>query len=152
MAIEGGDGDWTPAIKISETPAKVPDPGRKRLWRVYDHRGTATADLISLDDHDPDRRPIHLVHPTHPDIRRTLTARQVSSVESLRVKVMDERSGLLIDIGDIEAARARRSADLARLDPGVRRLVNPHTYHVSLTPELSDLKHRLVADFKGGSL
>ncbi len=149
VAVENTGGEWTPAIKISETPAKVPDPGRKRLWRVYDGRGTATADLVTLDDHDPGKRPIRLVHPNHPDVGRTLTVDQVSEVESLRTKVMDNGKQVLEGAGDIEAARTRRIADLARLDPGVRRLVKPHTYHVSLSPQLSDLKQDLVAGFKG---
>ena len=149
VALESPDGGWRPAIKISETPAKVPDPGRKRLWRVYDRRGTATADLITLDDHDPAGRPIRLVHPSYPEVRRMLTARQVSEVEPIRVQVMDGGRRTSAGAGDIEAARARRARDLARLDPGVRRLVNPHTYHVSLSPELSDLKQDLIAGFKG---
>lgn len=149
VAIKASGGDWTPAIKISETPAKVPDPGRKRLWRVYDIRGTANADLVTLDDHDPDERPIRLVHPSRPDVTRELTRSQVSDVESLRVKVLDSGTRVLNDAGNIEEARSRRLADLARLDPGVRRLVNPHTYHVSLSPGLSKLKQDLIADFKG---
>ena len=149
VAIEDSGGEWTPAIKISETPAKVPDPGRKRLWRVYDRRGTANADLVTLDDHDPDERPIRLVHPSRSDVGRTLTHYEVSEVESLRVKVLGNGRRVPNDAGDIEASRSRRDADLARLDPGVRRLVNPHTYHVSLSPELSDLKQHLIAGFKG---
>ncbi len=39
----------------------------------------------------------------------------------------------------------RRVADLERLDPGVKRLMNPHLYHVSLSRELWDHKHDLVA-------
>ena len=149
VAIEDSGGEWTPAIKISETPAKVPDPGRKRLWRVYDRRGTANVDLVTLDDHDPDERPIRLVHPSRSDVGRTLTHYEVSEVESLRVKVLGNGRRVPNDAGDIEASRSRRDADLARLDPGVRRLVNPHTYHVSLSPELSDLKQHLIAGFKG---
>lgn len=149
VAVQALDGGWRPAIKISETPAKVPDPGRKRLWRVYDRRGTATADLITLGGHDPDMRPIRLVHPSYPEVRRELTAHQVSEVEPLRVRVLDEGRRTRPEADGIEAARARRAADLARLDPGVRRLVNPHTYHVSLSPELSDLKQDLIAGFKG---
>ena len=149
VAIEGADGDWSPAIKISESRAKVPNPGRKRLWRIYDNRGTATADLITLADHDPHERPIRLVHPSYPEVSRTLTRSEVSEVESLRVKVLDAGRRVPDDAGEIRAARARRTADLARLDPGVRRLVNPHTYHVSLSPELSDLKQDLIAGFKG---
>jgi nicotinate phosphoribosyltransferase len=35
---------------------------------------------------------------------------------------------------------------LERLDPGVKRLVNPHVYHVSVTRRLADLKARLIAE------
>ena len=69
-------------------------------------------------------------------------------MESLRVKVLAGGTRVPGDMGDIGAARERRAADLARLDPGVRRLVNPHPYHVSLTPELSELKQDLIAGFK----
>jgi nicotinate phosphoribosyltransferase len=30
------------------------------------------------------------------------------------------------------------------LDPGVKRLINPHIYHVSLTRRLWDLKQELI--------
>jgi nicotinate phosphoribosyltransferase len=46
----------------------------------------------------------------------------------------------------LDALRAWRKADLARLDPGVRRLVNPHVYHVSLTTAVKDLQRTLVAE------
>ena len=148
VAVQDSGSDWTAAIKISETPSKVLEPGRKRLWRIYDHRGTATADLITLEGFDPSARPIHLVHPGHPEVGRTLTTRQVSEVESLRVKVLEAGRRVADDVGDLEAARARRIEDLSRLDPGVRRLVNPHTYHVSLSPELSNLKQELIASLR----
>ena len=47
VAVEGEEG-WEPAIKISDTPAKIPDPGAKQLWRVHDRRGTATADVLKV--------------------------------------------------------------------------------------------------------
>jgi nicotinate phosphoribosyltransferase len=40
--------------------------------------------------------------------------------------------------------RARRRVDISCLDPGVRRLMNPHVYHVSLTQRLWDLKQTLI--------
>jgi nicotinate phosphoribosyltransferase len=46
----------------------------------------------------------------------------------------------------LDIPRGRRQSDLDRLDPGVRRLINPHVYHVSLTTELWELKRRLVAE------
>jgi len=42
--------------------------------------------------------------------------------------------------------RKRRVSDLDRLDPGVKRLVNPHVYHVSVTRRLADLKTRLIEE------
>ena len=40
--------------------------------------------------------------------------------------------------------REHREVDMARLDPGVRRLLNPHIYHVSLTQRLWALKQELI--------
>jgi nicotinate phosphoribosyltransferase len=46
--------------------------------------------------------------------------------------------------------RLRRRDDLDRLDPGVRRLVNPHIYHVSLTRAVKDLQTSLVRRLSDG--
>jgi nicotinate phosphoribosyltransferase len=40
--------------------------------------------------------------------------------------------------------RARRQADVDRLDPGVKRFVNPHVYHVSLSERLWNRKQDLI--------
>ena len=44
--------------------------------------------------------------------------------------------------------RLWRVADLARLDPGVTRLVNPHVYHVSVSETLWQLKKDLIEKYK----
>jgi nicotinate phosphoribosyltransferase len=36
------DGQWVPALKISESQSKTPNPGNKLVWRIYDQRGKAT--------------------------------------------------------------------------------------------------------------
>lgn len=142
------DGRWRPAIKRSDTPAKMVNPGAKRLWRVYDERGRATADLIALADEEP-KAPLELHHPTLPAVQRTLPQERISGVEELHVTVLEE-GRVVTELGGIEEARARRLADLDRLDPGVRRLVNPHVYHVSLTRELVELKQRLLEEMEEG--
>mgnify|MGYP000889423972 CR=1 FL=1 len=38
---------------------------------------------------------------------------------------------------------------LARLDPGVKRLINPHIYHVSLSDALWRVKQDLIRNFQG---
>ena len=50
----------------------------------------------------------------------------------------------------MEQMRERRRADLDKLDSGVRRLINPHIYHVSLTPALWQLKQDLIKSHKEG--
>jgi nicotinate phosphoribosyltransferase len=143
VAVRDG-GDWLPALKVSETAAKTPNPGHKRAWRLYDWRGKATADLLSLDDEDPrDRDVITLRHPTEPATYRALRRDDLSEIEPLLVDVLRE-GRLVYDLPGLDEMRQRRVADVDRLDPGVRRLINPHIYHVSLTPRLWDLKQALI--------
>lgn len=149
VAVHDEGGRWRPAIKISDSPDKLALPGVKALWRVYDERGIATADVISTGDEDLSERPLELLHPTRPGVARTLPAGSISSIESLLVPVL-ESGRLVADVEDVDAARARRLADLDKLDTGVRRLVNPHTYHVSVTRPLNDLKQDLVRIHRGG--
>jgi nicotinate phosphoribosyltransferase len=46
----------------------------------------------------------------------------------------------------LEAMREQRMIDVERLDSGVRRIMYPHIYHVSLSQKLWDLKQRLILD------
>jgi nicotinate phosphoribosyltransferase len=142
------DGEWVPAIKVSDTPAKTINPGHKLVWRLYDRRGKATADLLSLDDEDPgEMETISLHHPTQHTKFRTLRQDEVTEIEPLLVNIL--RDGKLVyTLPDIEAMREWRQADLERLDIGVKRLVNPHRYHVSLTQRLWDLKQELTRRFQ----
>jgi nicotinate phosphoribosyltransferase len=137
-------GAWQPAIKISETAAKTPNPGFKHAWRLYDSRGKATADMLSLGDEDPRRMAtIRLHHPTDHTRFRTLPSDEISEIESLQVDVMLEGK-VVYESPPLEEMRRLRAADVTRLDPGVRRLVNPHRYHVSLSHGLWDLKQQLI--------
>lgn len=142
------NGDWVPAIKISETAAKTPNPGYKRVWRVYDERGLATADLLSLDDEDPrQQEPLLLHHPLEHGVYRRLNQSQISEIEPLHITAWQEgtRHYHAPPIPDL---RAVCQADLERLDIGVRRLLRPHIYHVSLTAKLWQLKQSLIASIK----
>jgi len=140
------DDKWVPAIKISENPAKIPNPGHKNVWRVYDQRGKATADLLSLSDEAPRQETeLMLHHPSQPQAFRRLEAHEISEVEPLLVDVI--RDGKLVyEKPSIEEMRTLRDRDLDRLDSGVKRIMFPHIYHVSLTQQLWDLKQELIRD------
>ncbi len=138
------DETWKPAIKISESPEKTPNPGNKRVWRLYDRRGKATADLLSLNDEDPASwNKIFLRHPSDPIKCRTLNRADISEIEPMLVDVLKEGK-LVYNQPEIQDMRKIRQADIERLDPGVRRIVNPHIYHVSLTEKLWSLKRNLI--------
>jgi nicotinate phosphoribosyltransferase len=149
VAVTDAEGEWVPAIKVSEDPVKIPLPGEKKLFRIYDDRGLATADLVALADEDPFAGEIvELRHP-HTDAQRALESREISAVEELLTPAFGD-GRRLNGPPALEELRQRRRDDLVRLDPGVRRLVNPHIYHVSVTPRLKALKTRLVAEALDG--
>jgi nicotinate phosphoribosyltransferase len=137
-------GEWIPAIKVSENPEKVTTPGYKQVWRVYDRRGRATADVLALRNEDlSELSPMILHHPVDYTVSRVLPAEEMSASEPLLETVFEggKRTGPEPSLDEL---RRRRNEDLERLDPGVRRLVNPHVYHVSLTQHLWDLKRDLT--------
>lgn len=143
VAIRRG-GAWSSAIKISETPAKIPNPGSKRIWRLYDQRGKATADLLTLEEEDPVQgEQLVLRHPSDHTKLRTLRRSAISRLEPLHVQVL-EQGRLVHALPSLDEIRLRRQADVEALDPGVRRLVNPHIYHVSLSQALWDMKQDLI--------
>jgi nicotinate phosphoribosyltransferase len=136
--------DWVPAIKISENPAKIPNPGSKRIWRVYDERDQATADLLTLHAEDPrEEGSLVLRHPIDRTKHRTLAQDGISDIEPLLSRVLAEGEWVY-EMPSIEEMRQQREADLGRLDPGIKRIMNPHIYHVSLSQKLWDLKQNLI--------
>ncbi|MEE9298445.1 MAG: nicotinate phosphoribosyltransferase [Acidimicrobiia bacterium] len=139
------DGAWVPTVKVSEAPDKTVTPGHKRVVRLYDRRGLAAADVMTLESEDLDAQSeLTLRHPIRHDLQRTIPRSEIEVIEPLLEPVWAE-GRRLVEPEPIEVPRSRRRHDLDRLDPGVRRLMNPHVYHVSLTQQLWDLKQQTVA-------
>jgi nicotinate phosphoribosyltransferase len=156
VGIENSSGEWTPAIKISEDPGKVPLPGRKVVWRLYDRRGVAVVDLIGLANEEPLPNESNVVHhPTRDGISQTILRSEISRIEPLQNVVFGDKrfseDVRLCETVGIDDLAARCAADLDVLDIGVRRLVNPHRYHVSITDRLHRLRRDLVAQAQEGN-
>jgi len=97
-----------------------------------------------LEDEDPtEMAAVELIHPMDRTRRRTLAREDISGAERL-LETVQEGGRRLVDSPDLDSMRRLRQADVDRLDPGVRRLLNPHIYHVSLSRRLSDLKRSLI--------
>lgn len=150
-AITDESGAWLPALKLSENPAKVPITGPKACWRLHDQRGRATVDLMTAPDEVPfdgvDRMTLH--HHSQSGVRREVHRDEISRVEPLRdVVFVDGRPTR--PPSTLDELRGRRRADVDELDPGVRRMVNPHRYHVSLSDRLHRIQQETVERLRAG--
>jgi len=143
VAVHDGR-SWNPAMKISESPVKTLNPGKKSVWRLYDLHEKAIADLVALAEEEPaQQEAICLHHPFDHTKSRTLLVSELSSIEPLHEDILVDGK-LVYDFPSLQEIRAIREKDMADLYPGVKRLVMPHNYHVSLSQKLWDLKHTLV--------
>ncbi|MDP2965619.1 MAG: nicotinate phosphoribosyltransferase [Pelolinea sp.] len=144
------NGGWTPAIKISENPEKTLNPGHKHIWRLYDDRDKAIADVMSTDDENLCAMDeIHLHHPTDQTKHRILFCKELSRIEPLLEDIMKDGK-VMCDLPSLEMIREKRQEDMQYLYPGVKRIMNPHHYHVSLTEKLWSLKQDLVKEYSDG--
>lgn len=147
VAIER-EGELFPAMKISGAKEKILNPGHKKIWRIYDTRNKATADLIALYDEDiPHRDKITIRHPVEHTKHRTLLKKDISNIEELQIDIL-KNGKLVYDTPSLEEIRETRKKDIERLDPGVKRFVNPHYYHVSLSNKLWETKEELIYKLK----
>jgi nicotinate phosphoribosyltransferase len=146
-ALKHGD-EWRPVLKLSESVFKIPHPGRKELWRLYDRDGRAAVDLLTCEGEDPRAEPtLPLHHAVEEGIFRRLPQSEISRTERLHETVYDR--GRRSASSSLAQARQRREQDLASLHPGVKRIVNPHRYHVSLSESLFQTKRELVKGLRG---
>lgn len=131
------DGCWEPTMKVSDNPDKATNPGIKDTFRLYDSRGLAIADLITVAGEEPvSGQEILLNHPSG-DWRHTRTV--PSRVEKLLVPVMEQGKRLTAP-RSIHQIRAGLRASMDKIDGTYLRLLNPHVYKVSISTSLKDMK------------
>ncbi len=141
-------GVWKSAMKLSENVEKMPNPGQKIVWRIYDKTNKASADFISTQEESPlNQGLLHLYHPSDQTKKRTLSKMDISKVELLLTEIIKEGK-IVYDFPSIEQMRQLRIADMESLDSGVKRLINPHLYHVSISEKLWNEKLDLLLKLK----
>ncbi len=136
------NGVETPRIKISENVAKITNPCRKDLYRLYDKEsGKALADVITLfGETIDDTRPYTIFDPEHTWKRKTL---ENFRCVNLRRQIF-ENGKCIYQCPPLKAIRERYAQQLTTLWDEVRRFENPHTYYVDLSQKLWDTKDRLL--------
>lgn len=141
-AVEDGEGNIIPKIKISENPAKITNPHFKKVYRLFDRdHGKAIADLICLHDEViDDTKPLELFDPEATWKRKTITnftAKPLLEPIFLQGKQVYRSP-------HIEVSRAYCAAQISSLWDEVKRFENPHNYYVDLSQKLWDIKNDLL--------
>lgn len=141
--------NWNGTLKISDNPEKSTLPGNKQIYRLYDNSGKATADLICLAEENIDSfRNFILHHPIEENIVRKINRKDLSDYEPLLNDILKDGK-LIYNFPSINDIRELRKKDLEHLHDGVKRLINPHYYHVSSSEKLIKYRHKLTERIKG---
>ena len=147
MAAEVVDGRMVPKIKLSDNPAKVTNPGYKKLFRLYGPDGMAIADLIALEEETLDEtKPLRIFDPEHS--YKNMLVEQFTARELL-VPVFREGRQVYTS-PSVAEIRAYARRELDTMWDEYRRLMQPHIYTVDLSDRLYDLKKRLIREHTGG--
>ncbi|MHB8867835.1 MAG: nicotinate phosphoribosyltransferase [Thermoleophilia bacterium] len=140
-------GTWEPRIKLSSNPAKMTDPGRKRVVRYRDARGHPVGDVLYCADEEPRNGP-QIPYVGRGDLSFQVGLEEVAGAEDLLRPVV--REGRRISSSPPLSEVRRRAADqVASLPEELRRLRNPEIYHVGLSPRLAELKADLIRHAPG---
>lgn len=141
VAIEKA-GQVIPKIKISENPDKIPTPGKKALYRVYEKESRkAIADYLTIFNEVIDEtQPLLLFDPVHTWKQKTVTN---YFVKNLRIPIF--RKGVLIySLPTLDEIRRHRQNELDSMWNEVLRIENPHKYYVDLSSTLWQLKDKMI--------
>ncbi len=141
LAAEIEDDKIVSKIKVSENPAKVTNPGVKKLLRVYDKDHMAVADLIALesDKFDP-TKPLTLFDPIDTWKEMTLTE---YTLRELHVPIFKDGKRVY-QCPSLNEIRAYCKQEMYSFWDEYKRLRNPHIYKVDLTESLWMLKQSML--------
>lgn len=143
LSAEVIDGKIIPKIKLSDTLAKITNPGYKKIFRLYDADGMAIADLIALDhEHIDSSKPLTIFDPLQPYKRMTLM--DYSARELLVPVFIDGKQ--VYTSPSVHSIQEYAQKELATIWDEYKRLLNPHVYKVDLSQELYDLKKKLITE------
>ena len=131
-----------PVMKFSDNPDKTTNPGVKQVWRIWDGKGEAVADLLGINNDDApkagERCPFW-----HPSADYRHFNHNIEAAEAL-LKVRIENGALAAELPKLDEIKAYAGANLDRFDATYKRLLNPHIYKVSITENLRKLKLELI--------
>lgn len=138
-----------PKIKVSETVEKITNPGRKKVYRIYDSEGHAISDLLTKEKETVDTsKPYRYVDSKKP--WKNLEY-ECFTVKELQHQVIKDGKRIM---------PTERLEDLQRyvkeqLDNEIweseLRFDNPHIHYLDMSPEYYEMKMDLLYKSQGSS-
>lgn len=140
-ALRDPGGEWQWRIKRSEQSIKSSIPGRLQVRRFVKDGRYVGDSIYDLDRGIADR--VTTVDPGDPLHRKDLSG------ESFDLLLPVMKAGVRVDRdGGLVAARAACRANLAMLDPSIRRLRNPHAYPAGLQMGLWEVREAMLMEVR----
>lgn len=131
-----------PKIKVSETFEKITNPGKKRIWRVYNKQGFAVADMLTMADEVPNfDQKYFYVDPQKPWKHESFSD---CTVREMQQTVM------------VDGKRIKQSPSLDEIKNYVKqqletevwseeqRFENPHIHYLDMSPKYYKMKMELL--------
>lgn len=137
---------FIPRIKISENIEKITNPGFKKLYRVYDSKHKAIADLIACQEEGIENgQAVEYIDPKKPWKKRffeNCTFKALLEPVFLEGKLVKKRVG-------VEEVRKYVSRQLKEeIWEEEQRFVNPHVHYLDMTPAYYKMKNELLETAK----
>ena len=143
--------DGESVIKLSEDIIKISNPGFKEVYRLYDKKGLAYADLITLTDGDNDKKllmnneTLELRDENYEFKSASLAGGDYTHKKLTKIYVKDGQiTEEYSKLKDIRISRDYYLTELEKISTERKRLENPHKYKVDLSHDLRRLKYKLI--------
>ena len=135
-----------PKIKLSENIEKITTPCSKRVCRLYSKEtNKAIADVLLLEKEPlPDGSPYEIFDPKHTWKRKIVTEYYAKDI---LVKIFS-KGKCIYTSPPIEDIKKYCHEQMETLWDEVKRFENPHAYYVDLSPELWEIKNKILNDHK----
>ena len=144
-ALSTDGGEWINKIKLSEDPAKVTNPGIKKILRLYDkNTGKMKADLIALEHENYDEnQDLTIFDPLATWKRMTLKAGQYTIRELFKPVFINGKN--VYPKFTVPEICEYAKQEQATLWDEHKRLVRPQIMPIDLSQELYDLKQSMIS-------
>lgn len=136
------NGKFEPRMKISEVVEKITNPGRKQVYRIYDQKGEAVADMLADAEETVDfTKPYRFIDPEQPWKERSFERFTAKPLQKLVMK--DGKR--CVELPSLKKIQQYVKYQLDKeIWPEEQRFDNPHRHYLDMTPGYYDMRMKLL--------